>query len=268
MVAKQEIHIECLQTPSLCYSWGENFLIISPRARPCTCTATLQPRPLPYLPPPPTCLAARPLVRYLGAGGWVLELEVYSGRWQAAHVPIPNGPSLAFLLRHRAIGCFVSSCLLTVFRGQVAGRRGFLWPRATVGWCERFAAGVRATRRVFSLRRALVLSGIDLCSFMVREPLPSVVNMGALRSRADLIFGFLPWEALTVRAVEILSEGSRPLTAHTKRKPTMGGAHAKRKLTMGGASAILPPKAPHLELPTQAPTRKSSTSQAPPPPKL
>ena len=47
---------------------------------------------------------------------------------------------------------------------------------------------------------------------MTKAPLSLVVKTGVLRSCEDLIFGFLPWEALCVRAVENLSGGSRPLT--------------------------------------------------------
>ena len=46
----------------------------------------------------------------------------------------------------------------------------------------------------------------------IRVPLSLVVKTGVLSSRGDLSFGFLPWEALEVREVEVLSGGFRPLT--------------------------------------------------------
>ena len=42
-------------------------------------------------------------------------------------------------------------------------------------------------------------------------PLLSIVKTGAHSSRGDLSLGFLPWEALVVRAVEGLLGGARPL---------------------------------------------------------
>ena len=47
----------------------------------------------------------------------------------------------------------------------------------------------------------------DRFVFMTRAPLSLVIKIGVLRSRGDLIFGFLPWEALCVRAVAHLSGG-------------------------------------------------------------
>ena len=46
----------------------------------------------------------------------------------------------------------------------------------------------------------------------ISVPLSLIVKTGAQSSRGDLSFGFLPWEALLVRAAEDLSGGSRPLT--------------------------------------------------------
>lgn len=47
---------------------------------------------------------------------------------------------------------------------------------------------------------------------ITREFFLSVVYSGALSSRASLVLGFLPWEALFVRADERSPEVSRPLT--------------------------------------------------------
>ena len=59
---------------------------------------------------------------------------------------------------------------------------------------------------------------LSACAIAVRfvpsvsVPLSLVVKTGVQRSRGDFSFGFLPWEALAVRVVEVLSGGSRPLT--------------------------------------------------------
>ena len=50
-------------------------------------------------------------------------------------------------------------------------------------------------------------------------PLLLVVKTGVLRSRGDLNFGFLPWEALFVRTVEVPSGGSRLKASDEDREP-------------------------------------------------
>ena len=113
-------------------------------------------------------------------------MPVPDARWLVSHLPpVPSGYRLLHVL------------LL------VLGVRQLRFC-ASEGCCQ-LVIGSRRGRPLAQARRSAIFRASatrDRFVFMIKAPLTLVVKIGVLRSCADLIFGFLPWEALCVRAVE------------------------------------------------------------------